>query len=289
LPRRPALLLAALLCAVTITARIPAAEAASDCSPADSWPAPRADLAAQVVDLINAHRAQLGLATLAVSPTLTAAATWKARHMAAYGYMAHDDPAPPTARTPGQRLAACGYPEASWGENIASGFQTAQDVVNGWLASPGHRANIDRPEYRATGVGVAGDTGYWAQTFGTVVDAGSALPAGAPPAPLLGAAPRATSAPAGQTSSTHHSVRVRCGLRSRRVTCRVRGVRGAVVHIALKRAGRVYALARTRVHSDPARVALLETRRLQRGRYALVVRASLGPAIRERHLAFTVG
>jgi uncharacterized protein YkwD len=287
LPRRRVVLLAALLCVATVIVPVQAATAADDCLPQDSWPAPRADLASQVLDLINAHRAQMGLQALAVSPTLTAAATWKARHMAAYNYMAHDDPAPPAARTPGQRLAACGYPQASWGENIAEGFQTAQDVVNGWLASPGHRANIERAEYRATGVGVAGSQAYWAQTFGTAVDAGSTLPAGMAPAPI----PQATAAPtsAGATSSTHHSVKVRCGMRSRRVTCRVGGVRGALVRIALRRGGHTYARARARVSSDPARVPLHGVRQLDDGRYSLVVRAALGSAVRERRIDFVVG
>ena len=74
--------------------------------------------------------------------------------MAAYGYLDHDDPAP-DARTAQERLAACGYPSAEWGENIASGYATAQAVVDAWLASPEHRANIERPEFRATGVGAA--------------------------------------------------------------------------------------------------------------------------------------
>jgi uncharacterized protein YkwD len=280
-------LLTALLCAATVIVPVQTAAAATDCVPADAWPAARPDLAAQVLDLINAHRAQLGLQALAVSPTLTAAATWKARHMAAYNYMAHDDPAPPEARTPGERLAACGYPEASWGENIASGYQTAQDVVNGWLASPGHRANIERAEYRATGVGVAGTQAYWAQTFGTAVDAGSALPVGVAPAPI----PEARTVPttAGETSSTHHSVKVRCGLLSRRVTCRLGGVRGALVRITLRRDGRTYARARARVSSDPARVPLHRVRQLLNGRYRLVVRAAIGSAVRERHIDFVVG
>jgi uncharacterized protein YkwD len=286
LPRRRVALLAALLCAASVALNIPAAAAANYCAPAESWPAPRTDLAAQVLDLINAHRAQLGLQALAVSPTLTAAATWKARHMAAYSYMAHDDPAPPDARTPGQRLAACGYPQASWGENIASGFQTAQDVVNGWLASPGHRANIERAEYRATGVGVAGSEAYWAQSFGTAVDAGSTLSATAPaPIPQATPTPRATS---GQMSSMH-SVNVRCGVRVRRVTCRVGGVRGAIVRIVLTRGGHTYARARSRVTADPARLPLHSMRHLRDGRYSLVVRAALGPAVRVRHIAFVVG
>jgi uncharacterized protein YkwD len=289
LPRRRVVLLAALLCAASITVNMPAAAAADECVPPDSWPAPRGDLAAQVLELVNAHRAQVGLQALAVSPTLTAAATWKARHMAAYGYMAHDDPGPPAARTPDQRLSACGYPQASWGENIASGYQTAQDVVSGWLASPGHRANIERAEYRATGVGVAGSQVYWAQTFGTAVDAGSALAASTALAPVPQAAPAPATTPAAKASSMHRSVKVRCGLRIRHVTCRVGGVRGAIVRIALTRDGHTYARARARVSSDPAQLPLRSMRHLQDGRYQLRVRAALGSAVRERQMPFTVG
>ena len=77
-------MLAALLSVAAVAGAPAAATAAGDCVPAPSWPADRADLAAQVVTLVNAHRAQLGLVPLAVSPTLTAAAEWKARDMAAY-------------------------------------------------------------------------------------------------------------------------------------------------------------------------------------------------------------
>ena len=64
--------------------------------------------------------------------------------MAAYGYMDHDDLAP-AARTADERITACGYPEAGWAEDIATGYATAQAVVDGWLGSPEHRANIEAP------------------------------------------------------------------------------------------------------------------------------------------------
>ncbi|HEX7301253.1 MAG TPA: CAP domain-containing protein [Solirubrobacteraceae bacterium] len=278
------MLLAAVLCAATVSVNVTPATAAGDCTPAATWPAARTDLAAQVLDLVNAHRAHLGLQPLAVSPTLTAAATWKARNMAAFGYMSHDDPAP-VARSPEERLAACGYARASWGENIATGYQTAQDVVNGWLASPGHRENIERPEYRATGIGVAGWQAYWAQSFGTVVDSGSTLSTAAAPIPI----PTAVgSSPGGQSSSTHRSVKLRCGLRARHVSCRVGGLRGAMVQIALTRAGRIYARAAARVSSDPARLPLRRTHHLRSGRYSLLVHASLGRSVHERRLSLVV-
>ena len=89
--RRTIPLLAALLSAATLAAAPAAAAGAGDCAPASTWPANRADLAAQVVALVNAHRVALGLEPLVVSPTLSAAATWKAQNMAAYRYMDHDD------------------------------------------------------------------------------------------------------------------------------------------------------------------------------------------------------
>ena len=92
--------------------------------------------------------------------------------MAKYVYMAHADPAPPVARSVGDRLLACGYPASSagWGENIAYGYTSADAVMQGWLNSPGHRANIENPSYRAIGVGAAASSAgrlYWTQEFGT--------------------------------------------------------------------------------------------------------------------------
>ena len=85
-----------------------ATAAAGDCSAGSDWGTLRADLAAQTVDLVNAHRATLGLRQLTVGSALQASAVWKARHMAKYSYMAHDDPAPPVSRSTGERMAACG-------------------------------------------------------------------------------------------------------------------------------------------------------------------------------------
>ena len=284
--RRTIPLLAALLSAATVAAAPAAAAGTGDCTPAASWPADRADLAAQVVALVNAHRAQLGLAALVVSPTLTATAEWKARNMANYRYMDHDDPAP-DARTPDERVAACGYQSPEWGENIASGYTTAQAVVDAWLASPEHRANIERPEFRATGVGAAGVPTYWAQAFGVTVDAGSIVPAPiAPPAaPATGAEAPSTLGVAVHAAT---GVRVSCAQRGRGVACSVLGERGTMVRIALMRHGQTFARARTRAASDAVRVKLHPMRRLRAGRYALVVRAGSAARERERRMSLVV-
>jgi uncharacterized protein YkwD len=157
-----------------------ATAAAGDCSAGSDWGTLRADLAAQTVDLVNAHRATLGLSQLAVGSALQASAVWKARHMAKYSYMAHDDPAPPVSRSAGERMAACGV-TGSWGENIAAGFPSPASVVNGWLNSPGHRANIENPNFVSMGSGAAASASgqlYWAHAFSS---SGSGSPPPPPP------------------------------------------------------------------------------------------------------------
>ena len=179
----------ALVCAVAVgtlgsaTRSADAAPAAGDCTPGADWGTTRADFASQTVDLVNAHRATLGLRPLAVGSALQASAVWKARHMAKFGYMAHDDPAPPVARSIGERMAACGV-AGGWGENIAYGYPTAQSVVTGWLGSAGHRANIENPSYVSMGSGAASSASgqlYWAHTFSS---SGSGAPPPSPPPPV---------------------------------------------------------------------------------------------------------
>ena len=146
---------------------VEASPTVGDCTPQANWPAAKPKLAAQVVSLINAHRQSVGLGALVVSPALTASATWKARHMAEYLYMGHDDPAPPVARAWYQRIAACGFAGAA-GENLAAGFPTAAAAVQAWLADPPHKANLEG-SWNLTGVGVAEAPNgmiFWAQDFG---------------------------------------------------------------------------------------------------------------------------
>jgi uncharacterized protein YkwD len=263
--------LTALVCLVALTA--PAAQAAGDCTPAASWPATQPAVAGDVVSLINAHRAAMGLSSLEISAALTAAAEWKARQMAATQSLSHDDAAP-TVRSFSDRLGACGYPTATEGENIAMGYASAPAVVNGWLASPEHRANIEDPDFRAIGVAAAGSPVYWAQDFGSVVD-------GAAPAPDVAAA-RSTAAPA------QPRVRVNCALGGARVACRVRAPSGTAVRIALVRAGRTCAHAEGSARAGGLRLILRPTRRLSGGRYDIVVRARTTAGTAEQRLSLDV-
>jgi len=287
--------------------------AVGDCVADAGWGVARPDLAGGVVDEVNAHRRGRGLAELTRSPTLTAAAEWKARHMAHLGYLGHADPAPPVSRTTGQRLEACGYPAAGWGENIAFGQPSPADAVRAWLGSPGHRANIERGSFRAAGVGVAANAGgrlYWAQAFGDRADGtppAAAGPAAAPvpaptpvaptptaPRPGVTPSPRRTpgaedaspAAPGSEPRSARPCRRARSG---GRVACWVRvdaGGRFRAVGARLVRGRRILARGRRDVRAGGTivRVRLRSPRALHPGRYTLAVRfvAHTGATVTER-------
>ena len=178
----PALLAA---CAAALVVFVPVgstAVVAGDCTPGALFRPANAAFADGVIRLVNQHRATIGLRALKISQSLTASAVWKARHMATYGYIGHDDPAPPVARSAADRIAACGY-RGGWGENIAAGFTTPAAVLAAWLQSPGHRANIENPAYVVTGAGAsvsANGVTVWAQDFGLTDDSGSTGPAKSP-------------------------------------------------------------------------------------------------------------
>lgn len=189
--------MAALVVAATVF--VPASVSAQEalCVRDPAWAENRPQWAAEMFALTNAHRATLGLAPLTVSPTLTTAAEWKAAHMARFDYFGHDDP----TRSWSQRIEECGYPYGA-GENIAYGYRTPLDVFQGWLGSPGHRTNIENPNYRVIGVGAAVNaTGrpYWVQNFGTRSDA-STTPAPTTPTVAAPAPAPTTASPAPSTA-----------------------------------------------------------------------------------------
>ena len=160
--------------------------AETSCTPGADWGQLDRDAAARVLALVNDHRRSLGLGDLAASASLTHAAEWKSLHMGHYGYFDHDDPGPPVARTFAQRLTDCGADGNGFGENIAAGQPTPESVVSAWLASPGHRENIERPIYTASGIGVASVSGrlFWTEDFGAgTSDLASVATAGSSPTP----------------------------------------------------------------------------------------------------------
>ncbi|MFJ3234395.1 CAP domain-containing protein [Streptomyces sp. NPDC086787] len=121
---------------------------------------------AEVVRLTNAERRAAGLPPLAADPLLAAAAQGHSADMAARDFYSHTSP---EGSEPWDRAAAAGAARRSIGENIACGQRSAAEVVDGWMNSPGHRANILKPSFTHIGVGFAGGGRagtYWTQLFG---------------------------------------------------------------------------------------------------------------------------
>ncbi|WP_044871498.1 CAP domain-containing protein [Pseudomonas sp. LFM046] len=100
--------------------------------------------------------------------TLATAAQDHTRAMANQNFFDHKDR---DGRTPGDRAELAGYVGREIGENIAAGLDTASKVVDGWLASPGHCANLMNPQFSELGAAYAvdpkSDAGiYWTALFG---------------------------------------------------------------------------------------------------------------------------
>jgi uncharacterized protein YkwD len=156
----PLLLLAA------VAAGASPASAATGCAAADGPPAQASVVALgnSALCLVNQERTSRGLKPLKLNRRLSNAAAGHARDMVARNYFSHD--------TLGggdfvARIRKAGYvaPRAfpSLGEDLAWGsgsLGTPRSIVQSWMASPGHRANILAPQFREAGMGVAyGDPG----------------------------------------------------------------------------------------------------------------------------------
>ncbi len=109
-------------------------------------------LPAVLTNLTNKERRVYNLQTLVVSPLLDKAAQMKATDMATNDYFAHTSP---TGKTPWYWLEKVGYKYQYAGENLAINFSDSKDVTSAWMASPTHRANIEKGNYTEIGTGVA--------------------------------------------------------------------------------------------------------------------------------------
>lgn len=121
--------------------------------------------AQQVLALVNEERGKAGLKPLKMSEELRSIANLKSKDMAEKGYFDHTSP---TYGSPFQMLQDFGVHYSSAGENIAAGQKTPQEVMNSWMNSSGHRANILNANFDTLGVGVynGGSYGiYWTQLF----------------------------------------------------------------------------------------------------------------------------
>ncbi|MFJ5609064.1 CAP domain-containing protein [Streptomyces sp. NPDC093221] len=119
---------------------------------------------AAILSLVNTQRASAGCSPLTASSSLDGLAQAFSEDMAARGFFDHTDP---DGKTPWDRAKALGITNLG-GENIARGQATAQAVMDAWMNSPGHRANILNCDYKTLGVGIHYGSGgpWWTQDFG---------------------------------------------------------------------------------------------------------------------------
>ncbi|MCX2181484.1 CAP domain-containing protein, partial [Streptomyces sp. SKN60] len=125
---------------------------------------PNATEAQQVIDLTNAERAKAGCGPVTANSLLTRAAQGHSDDMAARNFFDHTNP---DGADPGDRVTATGYRWSTYGENIAKGQRTPAEVMDAWMNSPGHRANILNCSFKEIGIGIHDAGGpYWTQVFG---------------------------------------------------------------------------------------------------------------------------
>ena len=119
----------------------------------------------QVASLTNSKRKAAGLGSLTLDSQLSKLAKMKAEDMAKKGYFSHTSP---TYGSAFDMMKKYGVSYRTAGENIAKGQKTPEAVMNGWMNSSGHRANILSSAYTHIGVGYAKDSKgntYWVQIF----------------------------------------------------------------------------------------------------------------------------
>jgi hypothetical protein len=126
-----------------------------------------------VIQLTNRERLKAGLPALKRQKNLQESAAWMAEDMSGKRYFDHRDSERRDMLSRIREFKYSGY--HALGENIAMGQRTPEEVVDGWMNSPGHRANILSPNFSEIGVGYVPPSdrnayGYWVQDFGSRFD-----------------------------------------------------------------------------------------------------------------------
>ena len=116
----------------------------------------------EVIRLVNEIRVKNGLSELKYNWELCRIARYKSQDMKDNGYFSHTSP---VYGSPFQMMKSFGITYRTAGENIAKGQSTPQMVVNAWMNSSGHRANILNSSFTEIGVGYVASGNYWTQMF----------------------------------------------------------------------------------------------------------------------------
>ena len=117
---------------------------------------------AEVVRLVNVEREKKGLSPLVADWQLSRVARYKSQDMKDNRYFSHTSP---VYGSPFEMMKSFGISYRSAGENIAKGQATPAAVVNAWMNSAGHRANILNASFTHIGIGYVADGNYWTQMF----------------------------------------------------------------------------------------------------------------------------
>lgn len=115
----------------------------------------------EIINMVNSERTRRGIAPLVENKALDRSAQNKTNDEQKYGYFAHTSP---FGASLWYWLKKEGYKFHCAGENLAKNYMTAKEVVDAWMKSPTHKANILDKDFKEIGVGVTG--GYVAQHFG---------------------------------------------------------------------------------------------------------------------------
>ena len=113
--------------------------------------------ASELHAITNQNRAASSLSPLTLSGTLSTAAQNKANHMIINDYWDH---VAPDGTTPWYFFSAVGYDYTRAGENLAYGYATSSGVMNGWMGSPAHAANILDSQFTEVGFGIANGSNF---------------------------------------------------------------------------------------------------------------------------------
>ncbi|MBL1097380.1 CAP domain-containing protein [Streptomyces coffeae] len=116
----------------------------------------------QIVALVNKERAKVGCKPVTVDAKLTKAAQAHSEDMAAHSNMSHTGS---DGSSPDDRIERAGYSWSTYGENVAYGYSSPESVMQGWMNSSGHKANILNCDFKEIGVGHAQPGHYWTQDF----------------------------------------------------------------------------------------------------------------------------
>ena len=120
------------------------------------------DFEREVARLVNEIRVKNGLSELTLNEELSAVARVKAEDMAKNNYFSHNSP---TYGSPFDMMKKFGISYRAAGENIAKGQTTPQQVVDAWMNSEGHRANILSASFTQIGMGYTANGHLWSQMF----------------------------------------------------------------------------------------------------------------------------